>query len=142
MEMHIKKLLTFCVKDPERILITPCSLKQAEWYPSLLSLKSVEEIRCTATDCEEEENCTKMNPEGLFLPFKRFDAWILDIDSFPYSPGYAFYLGYQTLKDFGVIAVIHGNEELDPVALTYGFQILYHGEWIYYLKAGKSVSQN
>ena len=142
MEPQIKKLLAFCVKDPERILITPCSLKQAKWYPSLLSLKSVQEIRCTANNCEDEENCIRMNPEGLFLPFKRFDVWILDIDSFPYSPGYGFYLGYRSFKDFGILAVIHGNEELDPVALTYGFQILYHGDWDYYLKAGKPVSQN
>jgi len=61
--------------------------------------------------------------------------------AFGFLSGYAFYTGYQTLKDFGIIAIIGEiDSSLDSIALSYGFQILYNGEWHYYLKAGKRTT--
>ncbi len=138
MDLRVKRLLEFCSHDPKSILITPCQLKKSAWFEDL---KFLPEIRCTAVDCEEEgEGCIKMHPQGLFLPFEKFDVWILDLSRFPYTPGYAFYSGYQALKEFGIIAITgEVDDSLDSVALSYGFQILYHGEWHYYLKAGKGT---
>ncbi len=137
MDERIKRLLGFLTVDEPIVLLTPCNLKKEAWLKDI----KAKEIRCTSSNCEKEEGCIKMHPEGLFLPFDKFDVWILNLEEFPYSPGYAFYSGYQALKDFGIIAIIRGVDEyLDSVALSYGFQILYHGRWHYYLKAGKGKS--
>jgi len=137
MDPRVKRLLAFCAEEPTSILITPCELKKESWFENL---KFIKEIICTSTECEGEVDCIKMNPQGFFLPFDRFNIWILDLSHFPYSPGYAFYTGYQTLKDFGIIAIIGEiDSSLDSIALSYGFQILYNGEWHYYLKAGKGT---
>ncbi len=136
MDARIKRLLEFCVEDPQSILVTPCELKEEEWFKDL---EFVKDIRCTSTRCEEgDKNCIKMDPQGVFLPFEKFNIWLINLEEFPYSPGYAFYLGYESLKDFGIIAIVNKvDESMDSVALSYGFQILYHGAWHYYLKAGK-----
>ncbi len=131
MSEEIKMLLSFITADMPKILVTDCDLvdKIGEIGDS--------EIHCTATDCKKirEKNCVPLNPEMPFLPMRKFDAWIVDMDSLPLNPGYVFFLASNTLKMMGVLAVI-GDVE-DHVALAYGFQILHHGKWHYYLKGAE-----
>ncbi len=133
MEDEIKKLKSFLTEDSPSILLTPCALRDADWIDNL----SPSEIKCTNSDCKEEDkDCIKMHPTGMYLPLKRFNAWILDLDYFIYTPGYAFYLGRSAMKEFGIIALTSlPDDAMDSVALSYGFQILYHGKWHYYLKS-------
>ena len=133
MDLRIKKLLGFLTVEKPSLLLTPCSLREEEWVKEI----NAGEVKCTDVNCDKEDkNCIKMHPQGLYLPIEKFDVWIVDPRSFPYSPGYAFYLAHTAMKKFGIFVLTHLPDDLtDSVALSYGFQILYHGEWHYYLKA-------
>ncbi|ADD08169.1 hypothetical protein [Candidatus Aciduliprofundum boonei] len=133
MKEEIKILKSFLTVDSPAVLLTPCELKNKDWVSEL----NYSEIKCTSLDCQEEDkDCIKMNPQGLYLPLHRFHAWIIDPEYFIYTPGYAFYLGRSSLKEFGIIALTSlVDDAMDSIALSYGFQILHHGNWHYYLKA-------
>ncbi len=133
MDPKIKRLLGFVTSNNPVLLLTPCKLRAEEWVKDI----NPKEIKCTDLNCDEEDkDCIKMHPQGLYLPIGRFDVWIIDPSQFPYSPGYAFYLGHSSMKQFGILVFTELPDELtDSVALSYGFQILYHGEWHYYLKS-------
>jgi len=132
MDPRVKKLLGFLTAENPVLLLTPCSLRNEEWVKEI----NPGEVKCTDINCEEKDkNCIKMHPQGLYLPIGKFDIWILEPKEFPYSPGYGFYLAHSALKDFGIMVLTTLPDDLtDSVALSYGFQILYHGAWHYYLK--------
>jgi len=132
MDEKVKKLLGFLTVEKPSLLLTPCSLRDEPWVKEL----NAGEIRCTDINCEKGDPlCIKMYPQGLYLPIEKFDIWIMDPREFPYSPGYGFYLAQTALRSFGVVALTNFPEGLtDSIALSYGFQILYHGAWHYYLK--------
>ncbi len=133
MDENIKALLSFLTVDEPELLLTPCSFRNEDWINEI----GARNIRCTATKCEEEDKeCITMHPTGLYLPMNKFDIWIIDPEEFPYTIGYAFYLGKSAMKQFGIIALTSmPDDAMDSIALSYGFQILYHGTWHYYLKS-------
>ncbi len=133
MKEEIKILLSFLTTSSPDVLITPCDLMKESWVEEI----KAESIKCTSIKCKEEDkNCITMHPTGMYLPMKRFDIWIIDPEYFPYTPGYAFYLGNSAMKQFGIIALTSlPDDSMDSVALSYGFQILHHGSWHYYLKS-------
>jgi len=133
MKEEIKILKSFLTVDSPAVLLTPCDLRNEDWLSDL----NYSEIKCTSVNCEEEDkDCIKMNPQGMYLPLHRFHVWIIDPDYFTYTPGYAFYLGRSSLKEFGIIALTSLTDDaMDSIALSYGFQILHHGNWHYYLKS-------
>ena len=128
MDVRIKRLMGFITEDNLNILVSPC-----EFLKDIEEIKKYGDVRCTHDKCENYENCIKINMKALFLPLESFNTWIVDTDRFKINIGYIFYLASQTLKNFGILA-IKGKGD-DEVALSYGFQILYHGEWHYYLKS-------
>gem|GEM_PF-3073896 len=130
MEHEIKMLMSFLTSENPEILITDCDLRKS------LGFEEDENIHCTSTECEKIKNCVPLNPAMPFLPLRRFDAWVVDMDRLPLNPGYVFHLASTTLKMMGVVAII--GEVEDHVALAYGFQILHHGRWNYYLKGSES----
>ena len=133
MEEEIKTLKSFLTVDSPSVLLTPCKFREEKWVGEI----NPREIKCTDVRCQEEDKeCINMHPTGLYLPIQRFDVWIMDPEYFTYTPGYAFYLAHSALKNFGIVAMTSmPDDALDSVALSYGFQILYHGKWHYYLKS-------
>jgi len=133
MDERIKTLLSFLTVDSPSVLLTPCEFRDESWVEEI----GAESVKCTSSQCKEEDKeCIKMHPTGIYLPMKRFNVWIIDPSQFPYTIGYAFYLGRSAMKDFGVIALTSmPDDAMDSIALSYGFQILHHGNWHYYLKS-------
>ena len=131
MNEEVKMLLSFITVDNPKILVTDCSFSRE------IGEIDGAEVHCTSQDCKKSgaENCVPLNPMAPFLPVRKFDAWIVDLDLLPLNPGYVFHLGSTTLKMRGILAVV-GDVE-DHVALAYGFQILHHGRWHYYLKGSE-----
>ncbi len=127
MNEKMKMLYSFLTVENPQILISPCSLREEMGF-------SEEFAKCTSDTCEQKKNCIVLNPAAMFLPLKKFHAWIADISRFKANTGYAFHLARQTLKDNGVLVIINANPE-DYIALSYGFQPLYHEKWHYFLKA-------
>lgn len=131
MDEKIKKLIGFITDEKMDFLVSPC-----EFLKEIEEIKKYGNVKCTDEKCEEYENCIKINMKAIFIPLNSFNAWIVDSEKIGISIGYIFYLASQTLKNFGILAM--KGEENDDVALSYGLQILYHGEWHYYLKSSTS----
>ena len=131
MNDEIKMLMGFVIEDSPRILISGCENKNL-----LEAMKPHGTVECTSVDCENKENCVPLNPEMPFLPLDRFNVWIVNMDSIRMSEGFVFHLASNTLKKMGILAII-GGEVDDNIARGYGFQVLYHGAWHYYLKASE-----
>ena len=134
MEDEIKMLMGFVVESEPEILISPCEESEL-----IEIMKSKGKVTCTSKSCEKKENCLVLNPELPFLPLDRFHVWIVNAEKIGLSEGYVFHLASNTLKTMGVLAVMKGNFD-ENVARGYGFQILYHGSWDYYLKASDKRS--
>ena len=133
MDPRIKTLLSFLTVEKPEVLLSSCSMKDEKWVEDI----GAKSVKCTSAQCEEEdETCIKTHPTGMYLPMNRFDVWIINPEEFPYTLGYAFHLGASSLRKFGLIVLTSlPDDAMDSVALSYGFQILYHGDWHYYLKS-------
>ena len=129
MDERIKKLMGFISEDNPEILVSPCEFRE-----EIEEIKKMGRVKCASFDCEKYKECIKINSQLPFLPINAFHTWIVNSANFKMSIGYIFYLASRTLKDFGILAITEGD---DTLALSYGFQILYHGEWHYYLKSYK-----
>ena len=132
MDEGIRLLKGFLTVENPEVLLTPCKMRDESWLEDLKPKR----VRCTSSNCDDDEECITMHPTGMYLPMKGFDVWILDPEYFPYTTGYAFYLGNSAMKKFGIIVLTKlVDDAMDSIALSYGFQVLYHGTWHYYLKA-------
>ncbi len=133
MDDRIRMLKGFLTTDKPEVFLVPCGMRNEDWLKEI----GASRVMCGSSKClEEDKDCITMHPTGMYLPMKRFDLWILDPEAFPYTTGYAFYLGASAMKQFGVIVLTSlPDDAMDSVALSYGFQILYHGRWHYYLKS-------
>jgi len=127
-DSSIKMLMSFVATDAPRILVSDCGRRDI-----LEKLSAHGRVDCTASDCENRERCVKLNLAMPFLPLKRYDVWVADLSRLRINAGYIFHLASTTLKMLGILAIIGDIEE--DIALAYGFQILHHGEWQYFLKA-------
>ncbi len=128
MEQEIKMLISFLTEDNPKMLVTDCSSKEI-----IGKLKSYGNVQCTASDCKKKESCIPFNQNMPFLPMKKYDAWIVERNKLKINTGYIFHLASITLKMPGILAITEHIE--DDIAIAYGFQVLYRGNWYYYLKA-------
>ncbi len=132
MKNEVKMLMSFIVDEEPEFLVSPCEEEL------ISNLKEEGEVWCTARKCESK-HCIELNPEGPYLPRDRFSAWIVDVKSTPLTVGYVFHLASHTLKNMAVLAIKNAVVD-DSMARGYGFEILHHGSWHYYLKSEEKSS--